>query len=107
MCLQTLKRLINPCCLHPRILCKDRRTLGKVYQTKGEFGKIAQFWLNCLNLMRLQHQAHTAIQTNDFEIHLDAWERVLPYYLIFSKMNYVQYGSYCVQVLKQIESILD
>ena len=54
--------------------------------------------------MSLQHQAHSAIQTNDFEMRLDAWERVLPYYFIFNKMNYAQYGSHYVQVLKQIES---
>ena len=47
---------------------------------------------------------HAAIQTNDFEMRLDAWERVLPYYFIFNKINYARYGSYYVQVLKQIES---
>ena len=72
--------------------------------SKGEFGKTAQFWLNYLDLMRLQHQVHAAIQTNDFEMRLDAWERVLLYYFIFNEMNYVWYGSYYVQVLKQIES---
>ena len=54
--------------------------------------------------MRLQHQGHAAIQTNDFEMHLNAWQRVLPYYFIFNKMNYARYGSYYVQVLKEIES---
>ena len=54
--------------------------------------------------MRLQHQVYAAIQTNDFEMRLDAWERVLPYYFIFNKVNYAWYGSYYIQVLKQIES---
>ena len=54
--------------------------------------------------MRLQHQAHAVIQTNDFEMRLDAWERILPYYFIFNKMNHARYGSYYVQVLKPIES---
>ena len=57
-----------------------------------------------MDLRRLQHQAHAAIQTNDFEMRLDAWERVLSYYFIFNKMNYTRYGSYHVQLLKQIES---
>ena len=54
--------------------------------------------------MRLQHQGHAAIQTNDFEMHLNAWQRVLSYYFIFNKMNYARYGPYYVQVLKEIES---
>ena len=54
--------------------------------------------------MRLQHPGHAAIQTNDFEMHLNAWQRVLPYYFIFNKMNYAWYESYYVQVLKEIES---
>ena len=54
--------------------------------------------------MRLQHQGHAAIQTNDFEMHLNARQTVLPYYFIFNKMNYARYGSYYVQVLKEIES---
>ena len=54
--------------------------------------------------MRLQHQAPAAIQTDDFKMRLVAPERVLLYYLIFNKMNYARYGSYYVQVLKQIEN---
>ena len=57
-----------------------------------------------LGLLRLQHQGHAAIQTNDFEMHLNAWQRVLPNYFIFNKMNYARYGSYYVQVLNEIES---
>ena len=53
--------------------------------------------------MRIQHQAHTAVQTNNFQMRLDAWERVLPYYFIFNKMNYARYGSGYAQSLKQIE----
>ena len=72
--------------------------------SKSEFGKTAQFLLNYLGLMRLQNQAHAAIQTNDFEMRLNAWQRALPYYFIFNKINYARYGSYCIQVLKEIES---
>ena len=54
--------------------------------------------------MRLQHQAPAAIQTDDFKMRLVAPERVLLYYFIFNKMNYARYGSYYVQVLKQIEN---
>ena len=54
--------------------------------------------------MRLQHQAHAAIQTNDFEMRLDARQRVLPYYFIFNKMNYARYRSYYLMDLKKIDS---
>ena len=53
--------------------------------------------------MKLQHQIHTAVQTNDFEMRLDTWERMLPYYFAFNKTNYARYGCYYVQSLKQID----
>ena len=53
--------------------------------------------------MKLQHQIHTSVQTNDFEMRLDTWERMLPYYFAFNKTNYARYGCYYVQSLKQID----
>ena len=76
----------------------------RVKVSSGEFGKTAQFWLMYLELMRLQHQARTAVQTNDFEMRLDAWNKMLPYYFTFNKTNYARYGSYYVQSLKQIDN---
>ena len=69
---------------------------------EGKYGKTPKFWLMYLNLMKLQHQIHTVVQTNDFEMRLDAWERILPYYFAFNKTNYPRYGCYYIQLLKQI-----
>ena len=71
--------------------------------SEGKYGKTPQFWLIYLELMKFQRQAHTAVQTNDFEMRLDAWERMLPYYFYFNKNNYARYGSYYVQMLKCID----
>ena len=35
---------------------------------------------------------------------LDAWNKMLPYYFTFNKTNYARYGSYYVQLLKQIDN---
>ena len=37
-----------------------------------EYGRFLQFWLTDLNLMQLQHHAGTAVQANNFEVHVDA-----------------------------------
>ena len=42
---------------------------------EGKKGKTAQFWIMYLDLMRLEHQIHTVIQTNDFNIRLNAKRR--------------------------------
>lgn len=69
----------------------------------GTYGKTPRFWLMYLDVMKLQHQMHTAVQTNDFDMRLDAWERMLPYYFAYNKSNYARYGCYYVQTLKQID----
>ena len=57
--------------------------------------------------MKLQHQIHMAVQINDFEMRLDAWERMLPHYFSFNKTNYSRYGCYYVQSLKQIDDFYE
>ena len=32
----------------------------------------------CLDLMSLQYKFNTAVQTNDFDMKLDAWSKILP-----------------------------
>ena len=32
----------------------------------------------CLDLMSLQYKFNTAVQTNDFDMKLDAWSKMLP-----------------------------
>ena len=50
--------------------------------------------------MRLQHQIQSAVQTNDFDMRLDAWNKMLPYYFSFNKTNYASYGTWYVQTIK-------
>ena len=70
---------------------------------EGKYGKTPQFWMMYLNLMELQHQIHIAVQTNNFNMRLDAWEKMLPYYFYYNKTNYARYGCYYVQSMKQID----
>ena len=51
-------------------------------------GKTIQFWVLNLDLMRLQHQIPTAVQTNKFNMRLDAWDKMPPMYFAFNKTNY-------------------
>ena len=93
-------------------LLKSRARLLKEYDdfrqhaVNGGLGKTPQFWLTYLNLARLQHQARTSVHTNDFEMRLDVWERILPFYFFYNKTNYSRYGTYYVQLLKKLDANL-
>ena len=54
--------------------------------------------------MRMQHVIHTAVQENNFEARLYAWEYFIPFYFVFNKTNYARYGSYYLETLKTIEN---
>ena len=69
----------------------------------GSLGKTAQFWILYLNLTRMQHVIHTAVQGNDFDARLAAWGYFLPLYFTFNKTSYVRCGSFYVETLKSIE----
>ena len=70
---------------------------------EGKIGKTAQFWLIYLDLMGLQHKIRNAVQTNNFDLRLDAWNKMLPYYFAFNKTNYARYGTWHVQTMKDID----
>ena len=47
--------------------------------------------------MTYQQMAHTAVQENDLEMRILAWESMLPYYFYFNNnTNYARYGTYYV-----------
>ena len=46
-----------------------------------------------LDLMKVQHMAHTAVQENDFNMRINSWEILLPYYFALNMFNYARYGS--------------
>ena len=54
--------------------------------------------------MRMQDAIHTAVQENNFESRLYAWEYFIPFYFVFKKNNYARYGSYYLETLKAIEN---
>ena len=60
----------------------------------GELGKTAQFWLIYLDLMQVQHLAHTAVRENDFNMRARAWEKMLLFYFYFNKTNYARIMNY-------------
>ena len=57
-----------------------------------------------MDLIQLQHQAHFAVQENDFSIRLTI-KRLLPYYIYFNLQNYDRFLSYYVEILQNIEDI--
>ena len=71
----------------------------------GLLGYTAQFWIIYLNLLRVQHCIHTAVQENDFDLRLFGWEYFVPYYFAFNKMNYARYGSYYLEMMKSIDTL--
>ena len=52
--------------------------------------------------MRFQHQPHVAVQENNFQQRLTAWNFFRPFYFATNKMNYASYGSYYLQSMKSI-----
>ena len=56
-----------------------------------------------LNILRVQQYVHTAIQENDFDLRLYAWQLFLPFYFVLGKTNYARYGSYYIQTMINIE----
>ena len=60
---------------------------------EGKLSKAPQFWMIYLDLMRNQNMIHLAIQENDFDSRLYAWQEMLPLYFATSQVNYARYGS--------------
>ena len=71
----------------------------------GRLGKTAKYWIIYLDMMKYQHMAHTAVQENDFEMRIYAWEKMLSFYFDFNKTNYARYGMCYVQQLHHFETL--
>ena len=69
----------------------------------GSLGMTAQFWILYLDMIRMQHVTHTAVQENDFDASLAAWDYFILLYFTFNKINYAWYNSFYVETLKSIE----
>ena len=46
----------------------------------GKIGKTATFWAQYLEMMTFQRMIHLAVQENDFQLRLQAWEYWIPLY---------------------------
>ena len=71
----------------------------------GAIGKLPQFWLMYIDMMKHQTMAHTAVQENDFNMRLHAWEYWLPFYFTSNFCNYARYGSYYLETLKNLDNL--
>lgn len=106
---QELSDIANDPCLWEKDESGRFTSLYQMYELfrhsvrDGKIGKTAQYWLIYMDIMRIQHQIHLAVQTNDFGMRLDAWERMLPFYFTFDKTNYARYGTWYVETLKNLE----
>lgn len=95
----------------PSILKEDMKSFQAQYSeyrkqvSQGSLGKTGQFWSIYLDLMRMQHLTHLAIQENDFFVRLAGWQYFIPFYFALNKTNYARYGSYYLQTMEQIESL--
>ena len=78
--------------------------LLKMKSSKLKFAAV-NFWLIYLDLMKVQHLARTPVQENDLNMRVLAWEKMLPFYFYFNKMNYAHYGTYYLQHLTHIETL--
>ena len=56
-----------------------------------------------LELMRNQNMIHIVVQENEFERRLQAWQEMLPFYFAINLVNYARYGSYYVEMLKNLD----
>ena len=46
----------------------------------GSLGNTAQFWITYMDMVKMQHTVHTAVQENNFEMRLSCWEYFCPYF---------------------------
>ena len=70
----------------------------------GLHGKTAQFWTVCyLDLMKNQHKLHYAVQTNNYELRLEALKYILPFCFALNKQNYARYGSIYINSLQNLD----
>ena len=58
-----------------------------------------------LDLFEAQIMAHSAVQTNNLNMLISAWNKFIPVYFVFNRINYARYGSYYVFTLIHMETL--
>ena len=75
------------------------------FLSEGIHVKTVQFWLMYIDMMKMQHQAHTAMKENNYDLRLDPLQQFLSLYFNFNMHNYARYGAYYAEVLRQIGTL--
>ena len=55
--------------------------------------------------MKYQTMAHTAVQENQFDMRIHAWEYWIPLYFATNLFNYARYGSFYLETLKTLDHL--
>ena len=71
----------------------------------GDLGLAPIFWLMYIDLMYHQHEIHIAVQENNFNQRIRAWDYFLPFYFATNKSNYARYGIYYTHCMKAIDQL--
>ena len=58
-----------------------------------------------IDMMKMQYQARTAVQENNYDLCLHAFQQFLPLYFSSNMDNYVRYCVYYAEVLSQIDTL--
>ena len=70
----------------------------------GDFGRTSQFWVVLyLDIIKVLHMIHNAVQINDFDLRMIAWKKMPPFFFAMNKTNCSRYGSYYLRMLGSIE----
>ena len=56
-----------------------------------------------LELMRNQNMIHLAVQENEFDCQLYAWQEILPLYFATNHVSHARYNSYYVEMLNNLD----
>ena len=49
------------------------------------------------------HLLHTAVQGNNYELCIEGWRRMMPFFFALNKTNYARYGAYYMLQLQNLD----
>ena len=49
------------------------------------------------------HLLHTAVQGNNYELRIEGWRRMMPFFFALNKTNYARYGAYYMLQLQNLD----
>ena len=54
--------------------------------------------------MEVIELVHTDVQERNFDLRIEGWKLMMPYFFCLNKTNYSRYGSYYIEKLRVLES---